>query len=462
MKKLIKNIFIAAVLIFAASCSEEDLNPTLAQDKDVDSSISTVDDLSAVLSGAYNRISLNDYYGRNIIIYKEVMADNAYSNANSNRFVNAAAMDFTIESADPEDTWARIYSVIASANILIAAEDIEGSSAEINHIKGQAYALRALGHFDLLKVFGQQHVNGGSESSLGVPYVTEFRDPEALFPSRNTVGEVKTNVYEDLNIAKSLMTASLNDGSSQFITTYAVDALLSRAALYFGDFAIARDAAKAVIDAGQFSILEASDFVSSFNVDSSSNSIFEIANSDVDNQGINGLANIYQDTNYGDVVVLEDLVNTYEATDVRGLNGVITQDEGGRYRNTGKYPTLASFEDNIPVIRYEEIILNYAEALLETSDAGTALTFLNMIPAKRNASAYASATKENILLERRKELAFEGFRFDDLARTGQDIPLVNSVLQTHDGPVYGSFNYAFPIPSAEVLANSNVAQNAGY
>jgi starch-binding outer membrane protein, SusD/RagB family len=87
---------------------------------------------------------------------------------------------------------------------------------------------------------------------------------------------------------------------------------------------------------------------------------------------------------------------------------------------------------------------------------------LNRIPAKRGANLYTEATKANVLLERRKELCFEGFRFDDLARTGSDIPLVDQYRQTHSGPKYGSYKFAFPIPTVEMNANSNMVQNEGY
>ncbi|MDA7717061.1 RagB/SusD family nutrient uptake outer membrane protein, partial [bacterium] len=98
-------------------------------------------------------------------------------------------------------------------------------------------------------------------------------------------------------------------------------------------------------------------------------------------------------------------------------------------------------------------------ALLETGASGEALTWLNMVPNNRGAILYTEATKKNILLERRKELCFEGFRFDDLARTKQDIPYLNLVTE---GPKYGSYNYAFPIPLAELNANSNMQTNKGY
>ena len=108
------------------------------------------------------------------------------------------------------------------------------------------------------------------------------------------------------------------------------------------------------------------------------------------------------------------------------------------------------------------MILNYAEALVESTRAGDALAQLNLLTAERGAQAYAVATKEIVLQERRRELCFEGFRHDDLARNGMDIPLVSPFEQTHGGPAYGSFNYAYPIPEVEMNANSNMAQNDGY
>ena len=107
------------------------------------------------------------------------------------------------------------------------------------------------------------------------------------------------------------------------------------------------------------------------------------------------------------------------------------------------------------------MVLILAEAKVELGEPD-ALEVLNLIPAKRNATLYTEATKANVLLERRKELCFEGFRFDDLARTGNDIPLVDQYRQTHGGPKYGSYKYAFPIPTVEMNANSNMVQNDGY
>lgn len=444
------------------SCSDSDLEPTLQQDKSIETSINTDGDLQAVLIGAFERLSSTSLYGRDKIILGEVFADNCSSNSNSNRFVTEAQMDLLPQSGIAQSFWQQAYGVIASANIIIAAEGIEGDEGVINQIKGQAYALRALAHFDLVTYYGQQNVNGGSLSSLGVPYVVSFRDNDALFPARNTVQEVRDMAYADLTTAYSMMSASLND-SKEFITTYAVKALEARMANYFGDFDRSLAAAQIVVNSQQFQVASSADFASTFALDQASNSVFEIAFTATDNPGINGLANIYQQGSYGDVIALPNLADLYEDDDVRGVGSMITEYSDGTLRNTGKYPSTAPYEDNVSVVRYEEVVLLYAEALLETGGSpATALTFLNQIPSNRSATPYTVANKANILLERRKELAFEGFRFHDLARTGMDIPNPDPVLQLHGGPSYGDYNFALPIPSAEEDVNANVEQNFGY
>ncbi|GGG89830.1 membrane protein [Polaribacter pacificus] len=456
MKKLIYTTFAAVLLFTAASCSDSDLDPTLAQSKDLESNVKSAEDLKGILYGALNRISSSTYYGRDYIIINEVRSDNAYSNGNSNRFINEARMD--ILPTQSNGVWSQLYSVIGSANIIINAADITGDAAEINHYKGQALAIRALAHFDLVKLYGQQHVTGGSD--LGVPYVTTFRDPDNYFPTRKTATEVKTLAIADLDQALTLMSPALNDATKQTITTHAANAIKAKIALYFGDMTTAKDAAWAVINSQAFTIPDAADFAATWSTDSAANSIFEIAASPTDNSGINGLANIYRGSTYGDISILQNLKDIYDANDVRGSAAFIGSDALG-IKNVGKYPTMGTFDDNISVLRYEEMVLIYAEAILATDPVGS-LTYLNMIPAKRNATTYLVSSLDNILLERRKEFAFEGMRFHDLARTGKDIPLVDPFNQTHGGATYGDFRYAYPIPNAEADVNSNVVQNKGY
>ena len=80
MKNLIKlySLIFASLLII--SCGDEDLEPTLALDKDTESGIQNAGDLAAVLNSAYNRMTSSGYYMRDFIVMGEARTDNMYSN----------------------------------------------------------------------------------------------------------------------------------------------------------------------------------------------------------------------------------------------------------------------------------------------------------------------------------------------------------------------------------------------
>ena len=365
MKKIIFILFSITLLAgVLSSCNKDSLEPTLGQSKAVEGSINTVDDVKGIVLGAYDRMTNGSYYGRDYIIFGEVRGDNCFANGNSGRFVRDAKMDY-LEDASPSGTWSSIYAVIASANIVIALEDIEGDAAQFSHYKGEAYAIRAMAHFDLLRYYGQQHVGG----TLGVPYIKVYKGDD-FTPVRNTLEECETFIMDDINEAISLMNPAQDNASKQVLTHWGAQALKSRFALYFGDWPAARDAALAVINSDRYSIIPASGFVNFWKSDGGVNSIFELAYSGTDNNNINGLQQIYRGSSYGDVEGLKDLYDAFDPGDIRATPEMIGPDTDPDllapkpYTNMGKYPGKA-YEDDIYLIRYEEVILNYAEALWE-------------------------------------------------------------------------------------------------
>lgn len=458
MKKFLKLTTIAALsIIMFNACGTDDLEPTLAQSKAVEGSITSVGNLYSIMKGVHSELTESGYYGQAMIITNEVRSDNMFSNGNSGRYSTQAEFEY---NSNTGYIWDNAYTVIANANIIINQDltVLDGEQEYGTHIQGQALAIRGMAHFDLLRSFGQQHTSGGT---MGVPIVTTFKG-EDLFPARNSISEVKAAIYADLELAYSKMS---NDYDSKIlISKYAAKALEARVALYFGDYARARDAAKAVIDSGLYSIASPSTFVSNWSIDEAANSIFELENSTSDNAGINGLSYMYRfpgdsPGGYGDAEVVSNVIDIFEDGDVRkDILGY--QDGGTRLRNMGKYPDTVSNADNTPLIRFEEIILIYAEALFETG--GDALTQLNLITSNRGASAYTSVTKDGILNERRKELMFEGFRFDDLMRTGKSIEVLGSIQNLIQTLSYPNDLFAYPVPKAETDANSNMVQNNGY
>lgn len=462
MKKF-KSIFILTLLASSTlfiSCSEDSLEPILADEQGTE--VRNLQELRQYIDGAYSNMADYRYWGRNTIIAGEVRADNVYSNGNSNRFVAFSLMDYDSFSGDVTDVMRYAYVSTANPNIVINSPFVpdENDQAEANHIIGEAHAIRALVHFDLLRMFGQQHVSGGM-NGLGISYVKNFRDE---FIPRGTVSENLADIYADLDQALALMSSGFNDSERVRITTDAVLAIKSRVATYFRDYATVREATAPLI--GKYSITPESSVVESWAQQTTSpSSIFELAQNATESNGINGIANIYRGGSYGDIQLFNSFITDAEfaAGDVRASEDMIKADGAGRLRNMGKYPSGNPFPDNIKVIRYEEMVLNYAEALIETNPT-LALQHLNSIPENRGGSTYGTANIDNILKERRKELAFEGFRFDDLARHGRNLPMVDSNLcsQTHCGKTYGDHTYAFPIPNGEINANPHAVQNQGY
>ena len=355
--------------------------------------------MEGLIKGAYNRLTSSGYYGRDYLVTNEVRTPNVFSNGNSGRFITQGEFGYL-----PSSTyiWDDAYGVIAIANILISRDisTLEGSEEDLayaRHIQGQAYAMRALAHFDLLLTYGQQYTSG----DLGVPYITGFGTGDD-FPSRESINSNVDNILADLQSAFDLMDEDFYDASKEFMSKYSAKALESRVALYFERWQDASDAAEAVIDSGIYSIVSADNYASSFMDDGGANSIFELAFSGTDNAGSNSLEFIYRGGTYGDIQVLENVLSIYDADDVR--NDILGY-EGDLLRNMGKYPDRAS---NVIVIRYEEVILNYAEAEFRLGNNAEALEFLNMVPEYRNAEQYSTVSEDNFLLERRKELIFEG------------------------------------------------------
>ncbi len=443
------------IISLFVSCTDSDLDPTLSNEKDVAIGIRNFEDIQGISYGMYDRMTVSTYYGRNLQIYGEVRSDNCFANGNTGRFLTEAQM--MVSPDNTNGSWESIYAVIASANIIIQQDmgKISGDLQQLNQLAGQAYIARAMAHFDLLRLYGQQHASG----NLGIPYIKSYGEEE-LNPSRNTVEENRISIFEDIETGLGLMSESNNPKTKNYISTYAGYALKARIALYFKEWEKAKIAAQTVINSGKFNIVDSAAYINSWKTKNAGNSVFELAFSTSDNNGINSLQYIYRGAGYGDIEVLDNLPSIFDDSDIRKSSAMIgTETVKGklRLRNMGKFPS-SDFSDNVALIRLEEVVLILAEAKIELGESD-ALEILNLIPAKRGASFYTEATKSNVLLERRKELCFEGFRFDDLARTGSDIPLVDQYRQTHGGPEYGSYKYAFPIPTVEMNANSNMVQN---
>ncbi|RFS23498.1 RagB/SusD family nutrient uptake outer membrane protein [Chitinophaga silvatica] len=107
-------------------------------------------------------------------------------------------------------------------------------------------------------------------------------------------------------------------------------------------------------------------------------------------------------------------------------------------------------------MRYADVLLMKAEALLRTNNAPAALTIVNGLRTKRGATIFADLTTDKLIDERGRELYWEGWRRQDLIRFGKYLDPWQ--LKQPDDPKY----LLFPIPTSDLAVNPNLKQNPGY
>ncbi len=459
MKNIQILTLLTLALLLAPACNKElELNPS--QSLSTTEALSDLPSLKTAVNGAYDAIQALGYYGREFLVMPETEANLVYlSTANSNRFVASYTYQWTPADGDITDVWNAGYSAILRANNVINNVDrVDGDAAEKNQIKGEALAIRALVHFDLVRFFAKQYTNGTPNTDLGVPIILTSGIGE---PARNTVAEVYAQVIADLEAAKGLLR---NEGIHRF-SAEAAEALLARVYLYKGDWAKAETAASTLIGNSQYAL---SDNVSAmFGGPGSSEEIFTLKNEASENRGSDNLGNIYIPAGYGDIRVTSDLLDLYEPGDSRA--GLIFKHTNNEYYN-GKYLEqdgvvgLASPK----ILRLAEMYLIRAEARFRQNDTDGALDDLNAIRTERGATEMMSLPNGigDILAERHRELAFEGHTAFDYWRTG------TTMVRTQCGTglevsapcqMGASDNLTVhPIPQREIDVNQNMEQNDGY
>lgn len=460
MKYISKNLFVLLLIAGLSTGCEDFLTPSVDQEILTEEAVNNAQDLRAVVNGIHDRLTSTTMYRRNFPINMEVMSHNAWSTNRTGRFGFEQQMNFTEDGLGTlGGVWNSLYAIIANANVAINA-DIE-SSPEVDHIKGQAYALRAFAHMQLLMLFGQQYVSGG-DPSLGIPYITTYSEGN-LYPARDPIATVWTNINSDFGTAIELMDPNIEE--LVYIDYWSTRALQTRSYLYQESYNDVITIAEDIINNSGFTITPAADLIQTWaGTTGKPGAMFELSYIPTDASQFDNIANILHDTDYGDVQATEDLYNAHDPNDIR-LDLYAVADEAGDgnldYRMVGKYTDFNTGTDNVPVIRYPEVVLNYAEALAATSNEPDALVELTKITDNRNAPAYATGSIENVWNERRIELAFEGHGFLDLVRTGRDILEVNP-NQNRGTITAGSYKFALPIPGDEMDANSSMVQNLGY
>lgn len=387
--------------------------------------------------------------------------------------------------------WVGYYDMVSAANNAIfqmsqfyEAQQNADNKKYVLECEGEAKFIRAYAYFNLVRVFGK------------VPVIDKVLTADELADAKQATPEqVYDFIEKDLEEAIAVLPESYPKSFSGRVSRYTAHALKAKVHLYQAEYdSVAVNAGK-VIASGRYGLL--SDFREVFSVDgeNSRESLFEIQCSDLGqssgdapffeyayHQGPrnNKPANMQ---GWGFCTPSDDLISFYETRGekIRPATTLLysgsTTPEGDYISDqctnpvyNGKVYTPSAynewsyngygFDHNVRVLRYSDVLLMYAEAIArgaaEYDKAGhsgqSALDWVR----DRAGLAPVALTVDNVIDERRAELAMEEDRFFDLVRTGKAAEVLGKV-----GFKAGK-NEVFPIPAQQLQLNLNLVQNTKY
>ncbi len=408
--------------------------------------------VTAALNGAYNDLSDADLYGGQYMMSPDLLAD-----AGDVQWVGTFEQPDAIirknifpNNSFVESQWTDAYQTINAANNVLSALDQIGDPAERERIEGEARLIRGMLYFELVRLFAKPWNAVDPASALGVPLILEptrsITEDDNV--TRNTVQEVYAQVIADLTTARDLLPGS----NGVYADTYVASALLSRVYLMQGDDQKAAEAADRVLQSDAFSL--APTFADAFNNASDIGEyIFAIQINSQD--GTNDLNTFYAastDGGRGDINIQPQHLNRYDSTDARG--DFFYTDPGTGEVRTKKWQDNESDGANIPVLRLAEMYLTRAEANLRNGSTIGAppVDDVNAVRERAGVSPLSSVTVDDVLRERRLELSFEGNLLHDLKRTERSVGSLD----------FDADDLVYPIPQRECDANPEISQNPGY
>lgn len=475
MKKLLYTLSLSTLLLSVTGC-EEALNTEPKQSISADVALQDITGVRSLLISVYDRLQGADYYGARFMLGPDALADNAtVTNAQSNRYLTWTINNFGVHF----NIWGNNYGAINEVNYILATDLTKiTTTTEANQLRGESLFLRALLYFDLARVYGYEPGREVNGFNLSVVIRTEpvSTASQADFRPRSTNREVYDLIESDLKEAIGLLT-----GTNRLrVTQAAAHALLSRVYLYQSKWADAEASATTAIGGTPATLINssavASNYRTAFTSAPNPESVFELAfNAQTETLGFNESLNsltlrqggpVAGSGGWGDVIPTQDLLSQYLPEDSRFENFISDTKQGQTALFSRKYVgAIGPFTDNVPLIRLSELYLIRAEARIRQGKLAEGLSDLNTIRARRFPAAFNSAVTTTdpaeaisaVFAERRLELFFEGHRFFDLKRTGQDI------RKGATGPIqYSDVRVLAPIPQAQVELNKLLVQNPGY
>lgn len=480
--KTYKILILMMVVGCITSCEPDFLNPDPTPNAAIsgENFPSDEDELNLVLNSVYDEVkgvngleftntTLNHGVQREFYI-TEMLSDNTSSK--SGEAGEASQSDFfEILSTNGfvADYYRSFYSVINRANLTLQNLDFAVDENR-SQIEGEARFLRAYAYFNLVRLYGD------------IPLVLEPIGPNDLDIqfTRVPTSEIYNVIIEDFQFAIN----NLDDSSNRYRASIAAaQGLLAKVYLTLGtEYTTAQGLLEEIIDSGVYSLEP--NFKDVFFLEANSETIFSVGyindnsqnSQDFSAEMLNSVGRSSGQNYLTDdmiAVMMESGGNRNEfsfRTDPVQIS--VTQvikylpngDEDLGIEPTGSNPRLAG--NDWIVLRYADVLLMHAEAILAGGQSTTASNAIASVELVRTRAGFTDpiveVTKDNLLLERRVELAFENKRWFDLQRFG----VAQEVLSAFSNATGGSFSATdllLPIPQFEInLSNGAMEQNPGY
>ena len=353
--------------------------------------------------------------------------------------------DYNRDAASSSFGWRRYYHSCYIANYIIEHrnEITKATQAEIDQLVGECYMIRAYMHFLLVNLYAPAYTHCEPATTRGVPLQLEA-DVNAVLKC-SSVERVYKQVLKDIDSAEKLMNVERwDEGLSYRFNTTTAHALRARVALYMGDWSLALQESKKVIEL--YPNLE----------DMNSSSVLPTNYKSV--ESIMALEQVITSNLMKVGYVEPTLLSMYRTGDSRK-----TKYFEARNLRIYQYRERNTSEERC-TFRAAEFYLIAAEAANELNEQSEALQYIKALMEKRytskNYPKYSSALDEldqdalrvEIANERQRELAYQGHRWFDLRRTTQP-----ELKKSYEGEEFtleqGDDRYTMRFPSEAVAAN---------
>jgi hypothetical protein len=445
-------------------------------------------DAEMMLAGAMQTLYQERMYDRSLYFLAEASSDHTQPSALSGPRFDIGAFTHFSDNEFIWRTWEACYIIINNSNVMInRLPDSEMSEQNKNRYISAAKFLRAFSYFHLVRLYG--------EVPLIAEPVQDFTSASAI--SRSPVSEIYQLIVQDLVEAEEFLPlewAGMGVGRPDL---GACKSLLAEVYITMAGYPIkeqsmwanAANKAKEVIDLGKYALLD--NFADLWLVENS-NSVEDIFSIQGRTETTNRSMMAVQtrpgnlpggQAGWGMWHSTEEFLNTFDDEDERKSASFLTEFEDMTYQSFPRsQPYIKKYfdvgrenflENNrrgpiyIPIFRYAEILLFYAEALNESNGGPNAEAYdainqvrirAGMVPLSEGLSQ--GAFREAVHQERSFELAFEAKRRYDVVRWERFMEVFSSFEPSRND--VGPHHVIFPVPEREFLLNPNLGQNPGY